>query len=63
MITIKTDTVKECDDYDKMRTTVQIEGDGETVKEEIKSLLDYCKENNDLRGIFIVALEEVLYDN
>lgn len=63
MITIKTDTVKECDDYGKMCTTVQIEGDGETVKEEIKTLFQSCKSDDNLRIIVIQALTEVLSDD
>ena len=63
MITIKTNTVKECGDYDKMCTTVEIEGDGTIIKEEIKTLLQHCKKDERLRTIVICALTEVLYDN
>jgi hypothetical protein len=63
MITIKTNTVKECGDYDKMCTTVEIEGNSVIIKEEIKTLLQYCKKDARLRGVVICAIQEVLHDN
>lgn len=63
MITIKTDTVKECDDYDKMCTTVEIDGEGVIIKEEIKSLFQHCKKDERLRACVITAFLEVLHDN
>ena len=63
MITIKTNTVKECGDYDKMCTTVEIEGEYPIIKEEIKTLLQRCKKDEQLRTIVICALTEVLHDN
>jgi hypothetical protein len=63
MITIKTDVVKECGDYDKMCTTVEIDGEYVIIKEEIKTLLQRCKKDERLRGIVIRAIQEVLHDN
>lgn len=63
MITIKTDIVKECGDYDKMCTTVEIDGEGVIIKEEIKTLFQYCKKDEQLRTVVICALTEVLNDN
>jgi hypothetical protein len=63
MITIKTDRVKECGYYDKMCTTVEIEGDSIIIKEEIKTLLQRCKKDARLRGVVIQAISEVLHDN
>lgn len=63
MITIKTDRVKDCGDYDKMRTTVEIEGKGTIIKEEIKTLLQCGKEDEQLGTIIISAISEVLHDN
>lgn len=63
MITIKTNTVKECGDYDEMCTTVEIEGEFTIIKEELKTLLLRCKKDEKLRTIIVCALSEVLYDN
>lgn len=63
MITIKTEKVKTCDNYDKMCTTVEIEGDGTIIKEEIKTLLQRGKEDEQLRTIIISAISEMLHDN
>jgi len=63
MITIKTETIKECGDYDKMCTTVEIEGEGTIIKEEIKTLLERCKEDERLRYVVICAIKEVLNDD
>lgn len=63
MITIKTDMVKECGDYDKMCTTIEVDGEGIIIKEEIKSLLNYCKEDVRFRACVITAISEVLNDN
>lgn len=63
MITIKTEKVKTCSDYDKMCTTVEIEGDGVVIQEEIKTLLQHCKKDERLRSIVICAITEVLHDN
>lgn len=63
MITIKTETVKECGDYDKMCTTVEIKGNSTIIKEEIKTLLQRSKEDEKLRTIIISAISEALYDN
>ena len=62
MITIKTEKVKTCNDYDKMCTTIEIDGEGVIIKEEIKSLLEYCKEDTRLRACVITAIQEVLHD-
>lgn len=45
MITIKTEKIKTFNDYDKMCTTVEIEGEGTIIKEEIKTLLQRGKED------------------
>lgn len=63
MITIKTEKVKTCNDYDKMCTTVEIEGNGVVIKEEIKTLLQYCKKDEGLRACVITAISEALHDN
>lgn len=63
MITIKTETVKKCGDYDKMNTTVEINGQGTIILEEFKTLLQYCRTNDELRPIMIHAISEVLHDN
>lgn len=63
MIKIDTTKIGEHKDYDKMSTHVEISGTGEIIKEEFKTLLQYCKKDDDLRGIVIVAIAEVLHDN
>lgn len=63
MIHIETTTLKEHKDYDKMCTTVEIEGEGTIIKEEIKTLLQRGKENKQLGTIIISAISEVLHDN
>ena len=63
MIHIDTVTLSENKKYAKMQTQCKIEGQGEVVKEEIKTLLDYCKQDDDLRKIVIIAITEVLHDN
>ena len=63
MIYIETSVLKEHKKYDEMKTVVQIEGDGETVKEEIKTLFQNCKSDDNLRIIVIQALTEVLRDD
>ena len=63
MIYIETSVIKEHKEYDEMKTVVQIEGDGETVKEEIKTLFQNCKSDDNLRIIVIQALTEVLSDD
>lgn len=68
---IKIDTIKvgERKDYqrnqefDELSTHVEINGSGEIIKEEIKTLLDHCKKDDDLRIIVIHAIMEVLHDN
>lgn len=47
-------------DCTKMETHVQIIGSGEIVKEELKTLLQYARKDDDLRVIVIHALAEVL---
>lgn len=63
MIYIETITLKEHNEYDEMKTEVQIEGNGEVIKEEIKTLLLYAKKDEHLLPIVVCALREVLYDN
>lgn len=63
MIHIETITLKEHKEYDEMKTEVQIEGNGEVIKEEIKTLLLYAKKDENLLSIVVCALREVLYDN
>lgn len=63
MIHIESVKLSEHKDYDTMATQVEIKGKDEIIKEEIKTLLQYCKKDDGLRGIVIVALEEVLHDN
>ena len=46
-----------------MSTHVEISGSEEIIKEEIKTLLQYCKKDDDLRVIVIHAIMEVLHDN
>ena len=63
MIHINTITLREHKDYDEVKTEVQIEGNGEVIKEEIKTLLLHCKEDKNLLPIVACALREVVYDN
>ena len=63
MIHVETITLKEHADYDEMKTEVHIEGTGEVIKEEIKTLLLHAKKDKNLLPIVARALREVLYDN
>lgn len=63
MIKIDTTKISEHKDYDKMETHVEISGSGEIIKEEIKTLFQYCKRYDNLRIIVIQALTEVLRDD
>jgi len=63
MIHIDTFKLSENKKYAKMQTQCKIEGSGEIVIEEIKTLLNYCKQDDDLRKIVITAITEVLHDN
>lgn len=63
MIKIDTTKVGEHKDYDKMKTHVEISGSGEIIKEELKTLFQYCKRDDDLRVIVILTIKEVLHDN
>jgi hypothetical protein len=63
MIHIDTVKLSENKKYAKMQTQCKIEGQGEIVIEEIKTLLNYCKQDDDLRKIVITAIAEVLHDN
>lgn len=63
MIYIDSVKLSENKKYTKMQTQGKIDGCIEIVKEEIKTLLQYCKKDDDLRGVLLDVLEEVLHDN
>lgn len=63
MIKIDTTKIGEHKDFDKMETHVEISGSGEIIKEELKTLFQCCKRDDDLRIIVITAITEVLHND
>lgn len=63
MIHIDTIKLSENKKYAKMQSHCKIEGQCIIIKEELKTLLNYCKQDDDLRKIVIAAIMEVLHDN
>lgn len=63
MIHIESVKLSEHKDYDTMVTQGKIVGKDVIIKEEIKTILLYCMKDDDLKGVLLAAIEEVIRDD